>query len=91
MDSVEASFAIDPALALLAASAVIGLVLGFYFSWLTIAAAGVLLAVISATVLHKEGFGFFGGVATIVACLTINQIAYLIGMRLAATRRRRGG
>ena len=91
MDSVEASFAIAPVLALFAASAVIGLVLGFYFSWLTIAATGVLLALTAATVLHKEGFGFLGGVATIVACLSINQIAYLIGMGLAATRRRRDG
>jgi hypothetical protein len=91
LDSVEASFAVDPVLALFAVSAVVGLVLGFFFSWLTIAAAGVLLAVISATVLHKAGFGFFAGVVTIVACLTVNQIAYLIGMELAASRRRRDG
>jgi hypothetical protein len=88
LGGVEAS--LNPVLTLFAASAVIGLVLGFYFSWLTIAATGVLLALIAATVLHKEGFGFLGGVATIVACLSINQIAYLIGMGLAARRRRDG-
>jgi hypothetical protein len=71
LDGVEASFAMGPVLALFAASAVIGLVLGFYFSWLAIAATGVLLAVVSAAVLHKEGFGFLGGVATIVACLSV--------------------
>jgi hypothetical protein len=88
LEGVEVSLAIHPVLALFAASAVIGLVLGFYFSWLAIAVAGLLLAIISAVVLHREGFGFFGGVATIVACRTLSQLAYLIGMALAARGRR---
>jgi hypothetical protein len=82
MDSV------DSVLALLAVSVVVGLILGFYFSWLAIAVAGLALALISAAVLRHEGFGFLSGVATTVACLTISQVAYLIGMALAARGRR---
>jgi hypothetical protein len=42
------------------------------------------LAIVSATLLQKEGFGFLAGIAIIVVCLTVNQIAYLIGVRLSA-------
>jgi hypothetical protein len=42
------------------------------------------LAIVSATLLQKEGFGFPAGIAIIVVCLTINQITYLIGVRLSA-------
>jgi hypothetical protein len=70
--------------ALLAVSAAVGLVLGFYFSWAAIAVAGLVLAIVSAAVLQKEGFGSVAGIATIVACLTVNQIAYLIGVWLVA-------
>jgi hypothetical protein len=64
---------------LLAVSAILGFVLGFYFSWIAILISGLVLAVISAIVLQKEGFGPLAGIATIVACLTVNQLAYLIG------------
>jgi hypothetical protein len=50
----------DVILLLLAASAIVGLVLGLYFSWIAIVASGLVLAIVSATVLQKEGFGFFG-------------------------------
>jgi hypothetical protein len=33
----------------------------------------------SATVLHNESFGALAGIATIIVCLTLNQVAYLIG------------
>jgi hypothetical protein len=69
---------------LLAVSAIGGLVLGFYFSWMAILASGLVLAIVSATLLQKEGFGFLAGIAIIVVCLTVNQIAYLIGVRLSA-------
>jgi hypothetical protein len=49
----------DVILLLLAASAIVGLVLGLYFSWIAIVASGLVLAIVSATVLQKEGFGFF--------------------------------
>jgi hypothetical protein len=69
---------------LLAVSAIGGLVLGFYLSWMAILASGLVLAIVSATLLQKEGFGFLPGIAIIVVCLTVNQIAYLIGVRLSA-------
>jgi hypothetical protein len=72
--------------ALLAVSAVVGLLLGFYFSWMTILASGLVLAIVSATVLQREGFGFLSGIVIIVVCLTINQVAYLIGVRLLTRR-----
>jgi hypothetical protein len=69
-------------LVLLATSAVVGLILGFYFSWFAIVVSGLILAILAATVLQSEGFGFLAGIATIVVCLTVNQIAYLIGTAL---------
>jgi hypothetical protein len=64
---------------LLAAGAIVGLVLGFYFRWMAIGISGLGLAIVSATVLQNEGFGFLAGIAIIVACLTVNQAAYMIG------------
>jgi hypothetical protein len=64
---------------LLALSAVVGFALGS-FAWRpVIVASGVALAVLSATVLQIVGFGTIPGVAIITICLTINQVAYLIG------------
>jgi hypothetical protein len=68
---------------LLAVSAIGGLVLGFYLSWMAILASGLVLAIVSATLLQNEGFGFLPGIAIIVVCLMVNQIAYLIGVRLS--------
>jgi hypothetical protein len=70
-------------LALLAISAVVGLVLGWCFSWIVILASGPILALLSAMVLQNEGFGFRPGISIIVVCLTVNQIAYWIGVTLA--------
>jgi hypothetical protein len=67
-------------LVLLAVSSLLGLVLGFYFSWHAIGVSGLVLAFLSAVVLQHEGFGSLAGIAIIVACLTVNQIAYLIGV-----------
>jgi hypothetical protein len=66
---------------LLAVSSFLGLVLGFYFSWLAIGVAGLVLAFVSAVVLQHGGFGPLPGIAIIVACLIANQIAYLIGVK----------
>ena len=38
------------------------------------------LAFVSAVVLQHDGFSSLPGIAIIVACLTANQIAYLIGV-----------
>jgi ABC-type transport system involved in cytochrome c biogenesis permease subunit len=43
---------------LLAVSAILGLVLGFYFSWIAISVSALVLAFLSAAVLQNEGFGF---------------------------------
>jgi hypothetical protein len=64
---------------LLALSAAIGFALGS-FSWLAIAVSGVALAVLSSVALHIQGFSTFPGIAIVIACLTMNQIAYLAGM-----------
>jgi hypothetical protein len=72
----------DAIFILLAISAVVGLVLGLYFSWMTILASGTVLAIVSATVLQHQGFGFPAGIAIIAICLSLNQIAYLIGVTL---------
>jgi hypothetical protein len=66
-------------IALLALSALIGFALGASFSWLPIVISGVVLAAISAAALHVQGFGALSGIATIAACLTVNQMAYLAG------------
>jgi hypothetical protein len=64
---------------LLALSGLIGLVLGGSFSWLAILWSSVALAVLSAAVLQIGGFGAFSGIAIIATCLTVNQLAYLVG------------
>jgi hypothetical protein len=69
---------------LLAASAIVGLILGFYFSWKAIAASALVLAFLSAAVLQNEGLGFLAGIGIIVICLAVNQMAYLIGITLVA-------
>ena len=85
MDLVEVSIVIMNAIfVLLALSAIVGLALGFYFSWIAILVSGLVLAIVSATVLHNEGFGALAGIATIVVCLTVNQVAYLIGATMVS-------
>jgi len=69
-------------LALLTVSALVGLFLGAYFRWGALLVSGLILAMFAAMVLQNEGFGFLAGIAIIVVCLTVNQIAYLIGAAL---------
>ena len=38
----------------------------------------ILIALVSAAVLHKNDFGTGSGIATIIACLVVNQAAYII-------------
>jgi uncharacterized membrane protein len=66
------------ALILLTLSALIGFGLG-RFSWLAIATASVVLALLSAFVLQMQGFSTPSGIAIIVVCLTVSQAAYLMG------------
>jgi hypothetical protein len=73
-------------IALLALSALIGFALGTSFSSFAIAAASIALAALSAAVLQIAGFGALSGIAIIVACLTLNQLAYVMGGVLANCR-----
>jgi len=76
----EAWIVMNDILILLAVSSLLGFVLGFYFSWLATSLSGLVLAFLSAVVLQHEGFGSLAGIAVIVGCLTVNQIACLIGV-----------
>jgi hypothetical protein len=67
---------------MLAVSAVVGIALGLRFRWPAIMVSGLLLSIVSAVLLQKVGFGAVEGIAIIVACLIVNQVAYLIGVRL---------
>jgi hypothetical protein len=63
--------------ALFALSALIGFALVRSFSWPAIAAASVGLAVLSSVRLQIQGFGAVSGIAIVVICLTLSQVAYL--------------
>ena len=69
----------DAVIVLLALSAVTGFALGS-FSWLAIAIWGAALAVVSSAALHIQGISALPGIAIVVACLTVNQVAYLVGI-----------
>jgi hypothetical protein len=65
---------------LLALSTLIGFALGTSFSWLAIAASSAGIAVLSSEILQIQGFGALPGIALVVACLTVHQMAYLAGV-----------
>jgi hypothetical protein len=71
---------------LLTMSALVGLGFGVYFKWVALVLSGLILAIVGAAVLQREGFGHLAGIAIIVACLTVNQMAYLIGAALVTRR-----
>jgi hypothetical protein len=64
-------------IALFALSALIGFLFGKSFSWPAIAAASIGLAVLSSVTLQIQGFGAVSGIAIVVTCLTLSQVAYL--------------
>jgi hypothetical protein len=71
---------------LLALSALMGFALARPFSWLGLGIAGVALALLSAAVLHLQGFGVLSGIAIAAACLTVNQASYLAAWLYASRR-----
>jgi hypothetical protein len=71
---------------LLAVSAATGLALGTSFSWFAILISSMALAALSAAVLHIAGFDALSGIAIIATCLTVNQLAYAMGVVLANRR-----
>jgi hypothetical protein len=64
---------------LLALSAVAGFALGSC-SWFAIGISALVLAVLASAALHVQEFAALPGIALVVACLTVNQIAYLAGL-----------
>jgi hypothetical protein len=67
-------------LVLLAVSAATGFAVGTAFTWFAILISGAAIAMIFAAVLQTMGFGAMAGISIIVACLTVNQAAYLLGV-----------
>jgi hypothetical protein len=65
-------------------SALVGLPLGAYFSWIALMLAEPILAILSAVLLQRAGFEVLPGAAMVVACLAVSQIAYLAGLQLRA-------
>ena len=55
-------------------------------SWLALGACGVMLAALSSATPHVQGFSALPGIAIVVACLTMNQIAYVAGVLAGQSR-----
>jgi hypothetical protein len=73
-------------LILLALSVLLGFALGNFFSCYAVLTSSLALAVLSAAVLQIKDFGALSGIAIITCCLTVHQLAYLMG----ATRAKSG-
>jgi hypothetical protein len=63
---------------LVVTSALIGAAAGLRFKVFTLVPIAILIALASAAVLHRNDFGAVSGIATIIACLVVNQAAYII-------------
>jgi hypothetical protein len=79
----EEMSAMNTAFVLLALSAATGLAIGTSFSWFAILISSAALAALSAAALHIAGFDALSGIAIIAACLTVHQLAYVMGVALA--------
>ena len=72
---------------LLAVSGLSGFVIGkSSFSWPALIVAGAVLATLGAVVFQGQGFTALSGIFTIVGCLVVNQIAYVLGRGFTAAR-----
>jgi hypothetical protein len=61
-------------------SAIGGFVLGFYcVPWRVIVIPNLIIAMVSVILSLDQNFSFLGGVAFVFGCLSLNQIAYVIG------------
>jgi hypothetical protein len=68
---------------LVALATVSGFVLGERrLRWVVTLAVGIALAILSAVVQQSLGFEVLIGIPVVVACLTLNQGAYVIGLRM---------
>lgn len=63
---------------LLAFSMLFGALAGLRFKILVLVPSALLIAFFSAAVLHMNDFGPWSGIAIVIACLILNQAAYLI-------------
>jgi hypothetical protein len=68
----------DIALILLAVSALIGAAVGLRLKAIALAPIALLIAVVSAAVLRMHGFGPGSGIIIVIACVVLNQAAYLL-------------
>jgi hypothetical protein len=68
----------DIALVLLVASALIGATAGLRFKVFVLAPIALLIVLVSAAVLRMHGFGSGSGIVIVVACLVLNQAAYVL-------------
>jgi hypothetical protein len=68
---------------LLAVGGLSGFIIGkSSFSWPALIVAGAVLATFGAVVFQEQGFTALPGIFTIVACLIVNQIAYVLAIRM---------
>ncbi len=63
---------------LLSTSALIGATAGLRLKVFVLVPIAVLIALVSAAALHMHGFGPGNGIVIIVACLVVNQAAYVL-------------
>jgi hypothetical protein len=66
---------------LLAVSGLSGFVIGKSSSWPALIAVGAVLAALGAVVLQGQEFTALPGIFTIVGCLVVNQVAYVLAIR----------
>jgi hypothetical protein len=67
---------------LIALSALSGFAAGSFFRWSALVVTGAGLAPLAAFALQRQDFTAFSGISIIVACLAINQAAYVIAIRM---------
>jgi hypothetical protein len=70
-------------LILIALSALSGFAAGSFFPWSALVVTGAGLAPLAAFALQRQDFTALSGISIIVACLAVNQAAYVIAVRLS--------
>jgi hypothetical protein len=82
-DREEEKRAMSAAVILLALSAATGFAVATSFSWSAVLISSLALAGLSAAALHIAGFDALPGIAIIATCLTVHQLAYVMGVAFA--------
>jgi hypothetical protein len=81
-DALGEGYSMSAILILVALSALSGFAGGRYFSWPSPVMTGAVLAPLAAVVLQRQDFTALPGISVIVACLVINQAAYVVAIWL---------